>query len=129
MIRSPQSLLQAIQAKFLSACYVLSFSGETTLTINENLLPTVDTVGLDFIQDPQALTYSNVTFGERECPISNSPYVFVLKLSVDFPVTMITSSLNCSSGRKSSRTTVDKHNRLQDQKTTEGPFSSSKISL
>lgn len=123
MIRSPQGLLQAVQATFLSAYYVLSFSGETTLTINENLLPTVDTVGPDFTQDPQALRYPmwNVMRGEGGCPF--------LKLSVDFPVTMITSSSNCFSGRKFSHATVDKHNRLQDQKTTEGPFSSSKIFL
>lgn len=51
-----------------------------------------------------------------------------LKISVDFPVTMITSS-NCLSGRKSSHTTVDKHNRLQEQKKTEVPFSASETFL
>lgn len=129
MIRFPQNLLQAKLAQ-LSQPTVLSFSGETTPTINENLLP-VDTVGSDFSQDPQVLKYSVwiVTFGGGGCPTSNSAYVFALKLSVDFPVTMITSSSNCFSGRKSSHTTVDKHNRLKDQKTTEGRFSSSKTFL
>ena len=107
--------------------FALSCSGETALTIMENLFPTVDTAGPDFTQNPQVLRYPmwHLTFVVPPAP--STAHALAVQLSVDSPITMRTSSSNVFNQEKSSHTIVDKHSRLQAQKTMEGTFSSSKI--
>lgn len=76
---------------------------------------------------PSGLKATHLAFGICVSLSSSTVYVLAVHLSIDFAVTMRTYSPNHFIRGKSSHTIVDKHNRLQAQKTIEGTFASSKV--